>query len=177
MLVQSHWSYWLISKNLRTVCTRLQRAWLGQLAVSLSPAEPRICRFCMCGSLNSACTWLIEEICRQVFFCNCQLEWDSQRLQIHQKQKWSMESFCSCFHVQMHKPLVHDSPRASIYHQGTEEFRDSPNTTDWPQLVFEGLGTMDQLSKSRTKHNLQAKYRTLQMPLAAGHWLSEGSKS
>ena len=68
MLVQSHWSYWLISKNLRTVCTRLHRAWLGQLAVSLSPAEHRICRFFMCGSLNSACTWLIDEICRQVFF-------------------------------------------------------------------------------------------------------------
>ena len=62
---QSHWSYWLISQNLRTFSC-LQRTWLGQLAVSLSPAEPRICRFCMCGSLNSACTWLIDEICRRV---------------------------------------------------------------------------------------------------------------
>ena len=63
--VQSHWSYWLISQNLRTFSC-LQRTWLGQLAVSLSPAEPRICRFCMCGSLNSACIWLIDEICRRV---------------------------------------------------------------------------------------------------------------
>ena len=54
---------------------------------------------------------------------------------------------CSCFRVQMHKPLVHDSPRASIYHQGTKAsllelrrfmtlgslgFPDSPNTTGWP---------------------------------------------
>ena len=67
--VQSHWSYWLISQNLRTFSC-LQCTWLGQLAVSLSPAEPRICRFCMCGSLNSACIWLIDEICRQVVFCN-----------------------------------------------------------------------------------------------------------
>ena len=99
-----------------------------------------------------------------------------------------MEFCCSCFRVQMHKPLVHDSQRASIYHQGTEasllELRrfmtlrgDSPNTTGWPPLVFQGLAPMDQLSKSRTKTNLQAKYRTPQMPLAARHWFSEGSKS
>ena len=43
-----------------------------------------------------------------------------QKRQIHQKQKWSMAFCCSCFRVQMHKPLVHDSPRASIYHQGTK---------------------------------------------------------
>ena len=42
-------------------------SWLGQLAVSLSPAEPRLCKFWMCRSLNSACTWLIDEICRQAF--------------------------------------------------------------------------------------------------------------
>ena len=115
-----------------------------------------------------------------------------QRRQIHQKQEWSMEFCCSCFRVQMHKPLVHDSQRASIYHQGTEAsllelrrfmtlrglgFPDSPNTTGWPPLVFQGLARMDQLSKSRTKNNLQAKYRTFEMPLAARHWFSEGSKS
>ena len=111
-----------------------------------------------------------------------------QGCQLHQKQEWSMEFCCSCFRVQMHKPLVHDSQRASIYHQGTEasllELRrfmtlrgDSPNTTGWPPLVFQGLAPMDQLSKSRTKTNLQAKYRTPQMPLAARHWFSEGSKS
>ena len=54
---------------------------------------------------------------------------------------------------------------------------DSPNTTGWPPLVFQGLAPMDQLSKSRTKNNLQAKYRIPQMPLAARHWFSEGSKS
>ena len=110
MLIQSHWSQWLISQNLRTFSC-LERTWLGQLAVSLSPAEPRICRFCMCGSLNSACIWLIDEICRQVVFCNCHPEWDQQKLRIQQKQKWSMESCWSWFRVQMHKPLVHDSPR------------------------------------------------------------------
>ncbi len=31
-----------------------------------------------------------------------------------------MEFCYSYFRVQMHKPLVHDSPCASIYHQGTE---------------------------------------------------------
>ena len=66
----------------------------------------------------------------------------------------------------MHKPLVHDLQRASIYHQGTEAsllelrrfmtlrglgFPDSPNTTGCPPLVFQGLAPMDQLSKSRTK--------------------------
>ena len=120
------------------------------------------------------------------------LEGFKQRRQIHQKQEWSMEFCCSCFRVQMHKPLVHDSQRASIYHQGTEAsllelrrfmtlrglgFPDSPNTTGWPPLVFQGLARMDQLSKSRTKNNLQAKYRTFEMPLAARHWFSEGSKS
>ena len=95
-----------------------------------------------------------------------------QRRQIHQKQEWLMEFCCSCFRVQMHKPLVHDSQRASIYHQGTEAsllelgtfmtlrglgVPDSPNTTGWPPLVFQGLAPMDQLSKSRTKNNLQAK--------------------
>ena len=118
--VQSHWSQWLISQNLRTFSC-LQRTWLRQLAVSLSPAEPRICRFCMCGSLNSACIWLIHEICRQVVFWNCHPEWDQQKLRSHGKQKWSMESCWSCFRVQLHKPLVHDSPR--------------PNTTGWPPLV------------------------------------------
>ena len=115
-----------------------------------------------------------------------------QRRQIHQKPEWSMEFCCSCFRVQMHKPLVHDSQCASIYHQGTEAsllelrrfmtlrglwFPDSPNATGWPPLVFQGLAPMDQLSKSRTETNLQAKYRTPQMPLAAHHWFSEGSKS
>ena len=42
-----------------------------------------------------------------------------------------------------------------------------------PPLVFQGLAPMDQLSKSRTKNNLQAKYRTPQMLLAAHHWFSE----
>ena len=74
------------------------------------------------------------------------------RQQIHQKQKWSMEFCCSCFRVQMHKPLVHDL-RCSTYHQGTKaillELRrfvtlgglgvpDSPNTTGLPPLVFQG---------------------------------------
>ena len=105
----------------------------------------------------------------------------------------SMEFCCSCFRVQMHKPLVHDSPCPFIYHQGTEAsllelrrfmtlgsglgFPGSPNTTGWPPLVLQGLAPMDQLSKSRTKNNLQAKYRTPQMPLAARHWFSKGSKS
>ena len=99
-----------------------------------------------------------------------------------------MEFCCSCFRVQMHKPLVHDSQRASIYHQGTEasllELRRFMTlgsglgpTTGWPPLVFQGLAPMDQLSKSRTKNNLQARYRTPQMPLAARHWFSKGSKS
>ena len=56
-------------------------------------------------------------------------------------------------------------------------FPDSPNTTGWPPVVFQGLAPMDQLSKSRTKTNLQAKYRTPRMPLAARRWFSEGSKS
>ena len=60
---------------------------------------------------------------------------------------------------------------------GGAGFRDSPNTTGWPQLAFQGLAPMDQLSKSRTQNNLQAKYRTPQMPVAARHWFSEGSKS
>ena len=60
---------------------------------------------------------------------------------------------------------------------GGAGFRDSPNTTGWPRLAFQGLAPMDQLSKSRTQNNLQAKYRTPQMPLAARHWLSEGSES
>ena len=51
------------------------------------------------------------------------------------------------------------------------------NTTGWPPVVFQGLAPMDQLSKSRTKTNLQAKYRTPRMPLAARRWFSEGSKS
>ena len=103
----------------------------------------------------------------------------------------SMEFCCSRFRVQMHNPLVHDSPCPFIYHQGTEAsllelrrfmtlgsglgFPDSPNTTG--QWYLEGLAPMDQLSKSRTKNNLQAKYRTPQMPLAARHWFSKGSKS
>ena len=87
---------------------------------------------------------------------------------------------------------IHDSQRASIYHQETEAnllelsrfitlhglgSPDSPNTTSWPPLVFQGLAPMDQLSKSRTKTNLQTKYRSPQMPLAARHWFSQGSKS
>ena len=56
-------------------------------------------------------------------------------------------------------------------------FPDSPNTTGWPPLLFKGLAPMDQLSKSRTKNNLQAKRRTPHMPLAADHWFSEGSKT
>ena len=113
-----------------------------------------------------------------------------QRCQIHQKQESSMEFCYSCFRVQMDKPLAHNSLRASIYHQGTEasllELRrfmtlgglgvpDSPNTSGWPPLVCQGLAPMDQLS--RKKNNLQAKCRTPQMPLAARHWFSEGSKS
>ena len=86
----------------------------------------------------------------------------------------SMEFCCSCFRVQMHQPLVHDSLCPFIYHQGTEAsllelrrfmtlgsglgFPYSPNTTGWPPLVFQGLAPMDQLSKSRTKNNLQARY-------------------
>ena len=100
-----------------------------------------------------------------------------------------MEFCCSCFPLQMHKLLVHDAQRASIYHQETEAsllelsrfitlhglgFPDSPNTTGWPPLVFQGLAPMDQLSKSRTKTNLQIKYRTPEMPLAARHWFSQG---
>ena len=63
---------------------------------------------------------------------------------------YSMELCC--------KPWVHDSPRASICHQGTEasllELRrfmtlgglgvpDSPNTTGWPPPTFQGLAHMD----------------------------------
>ena len=44
-------------------------------------------------------------------------------------------------------------------------------------MVFQGLAPMDQLSKSRTKTNLQTKYRTPRMPLAARRWFSEGSES
>ena len=98
-----------------------------------------------------------------------------QGCQIHQKQEWSMKFCYSCFHVQIHKPLVHDSQPASIYHQRSEasllelrgcmtlrglEFPYCPNTTGWPPLVFQGLAPMDQLSKSRTKTHLQATYRT-----------------
>ena len=129
---------------------------------------------------------------RVLAFSFLHISFIGQRCQIHQKQEWSTEFCCSCFRVQMHKPLVHASQRASIYHQGTEAsllelrrfmtlrglgFPDSPNTTGWPPLVVQGLAPMDQLSKSRTKTNLQAKYRTPQMPLAARHWFSEGSKS
>ena len=74
----------------------------------------------------------------------CAKACDEQRRQIHRKQKWSMEFCCSCFRVQMHNPLVHGSPHASMYHQGTQTsllalrklmtlgglgVRDSPNTT------------------------------------------------
>ena len=75
------------------------------------------------------------------------------------------------------QPFVHDPPRASICHQGTEAcllelhrfmtlggsgFPDSPNTIDWPPLAFQGLAPMDQLSKSRTK-------KTSEPPKC--HWL------
>ena len=78
----------------------------------------------------------------------------------------SMEFCCWSFRLQMHKPLVHDSPFSSVYHQGTGPsllelhkfmalsglgFPDSPNTTGWPPRVFQGLAPMDQLSKSTTK--------------------------
>ena len=33
-------------------------------------------------------------------------------------------------------------------------------TGGWPPLAFQGLAPINQLSKSRTKNNLQAKYRT-----------------
>ena len=122
----------------------------------------------------------------------CAKACDEQRRQIHRKQKWSMEFCCSCFRVQMHNPLVRGSPHASMYHQGTEAsllelrklmtlgglgVRDSPNTTGWPPLVFQGLAPMDQWPKSWTTNNRQAKYRTPQMPSAFSHWFSNGSRS
>ena len=55
--------------------------------------------------------------------------------------------------------------------------RDSPNTTGWPPLVFQGLAPMDQRPKSWTTNNRQAKYRTPQMPSAGSHWFSNGSRS
>ena len=103
-----------------------------------------------------------------------------------------LEFCCSCFRVQMHNPLVHGWPHASMYHQGTEAsllelrklvtlgglgVRDSPNTTGWPPLVFQGLAPMDQWPKSWTTNNRQAKYRTPQMPSAGSHWFSNGSRS
>ena len=96
MLIQSHWSHWVISPNLRTVC-RLQRTWLGQLAVSLSPAEPLICRFCMCGSHDSACTWLIDEICRQAFFATA--IWNEINLHNNKCVQASFSSMCACYLV------------------------------------------------------------------------------
>ena len=106
--VQSHWSYWLISQNLRTV-GRLQRTWLGHLTVSLSPAEPRLCKFWMCGSLNSACTWLIDEICRQAFLATA--VWNEINLQTKCVQA-SFSSICVCYQylvrclILVHLPLI-----------------------------------------------------------------------
>ena len=160
----------------------------------VSAAFPYLAKSCACdwgpgplrGSVSDALSFLCGTWACFYAFAHC------RGAKFTKKQEWSMEFCCSCFRVQMHKPLVHDSQRASIYHQGTEAsllelrgfmtlrglgFPDSPNTTGWPPLVFQGLAPMDQLSKSRTKTNLQAKYRTPQMPLAARHWFSEGSKS
>ena len=88
-----------------------------------------------------------------------------QRRQIHQKQKWSMEFCCFCFRVQIHKPLVHDLQRASMNKRRTEasllELR------GFMTLRFPGqskyhwrpdLAPLDQVSRSRTKINLQVKY-------------------
>ena len=67
-----------------------------------------------------------------------------------------MEFLCFCFCAQMHKPLVDDLQRVSIYNQGgklpwtvkNSDFLVSaclhgPKTTGWP-VVFQGLAPMDQ---------------------------------
>ena len=64
--VQSHWSCWIISPNLRTLCRGLQRTLLGQLAMRISDATTRLCEFWTSGNFNSASIWLIG-IRRQVF--------------------------------------------------------------------------------------------------------------
>ena len=64
--VQSHWSHWVISPNLRTICRRLERTLLGQLAMCVSAAKPRFCELGMHRSLNSASNWL-SEIPKQIF--------------------------------------------------------------------------------------------------------------
>ena len=95
----------LCSVTLPTV-SRLQRTWLGQLAVSLSPVEHRLCRFCMCGSHNSACTWLIDEICRQAFFATA--IWNE--INLHKCVQASFSSMCACYLVRslmlVHFPLI-----------------------------------------------------------------------
>ena len=58
-----------VSRSLPSVCRRLQRTLLAQLAMRLSAAEPRLCEHWTCASLNSAntsSTWLIA-IRRQAF--------------------------------------------------------------------------------------------------------------
>ena len=50
----------------------------------------------MCGSLKSACTWLIEEICRQVFFATA--IWNEINLQTKCVQA-SFTSICVCYLV------------------------------------------------------------------------------
>ena len=56
--VQSHWSHWVVSPNLRTICRHLERTLLWQLAMCISAAKPRFCELGMYRSLNSASTWL-----------------------------------------------------------------------------------------------------------------------
>ena len=58
--VQSHWSHWVISPNLRTICRHLERTLVWQLAMCVSAAKPRFCELGMYRSLNSASTWLSE---------------------------------------------------------------------------------------------------------------------
>ena len=73
----------------------------------------------------------------------------------------------SCHHLTLTINKENLSKDQSIVTLGGLGFPDSPNTSGWRPLVFQGLARVDQ----------QAKYRTPQMPLAACHWFSEGSKS
>ena len=49
--VQSHWSHWVISPNLRTVCLCLHGTLLGQLAVFLNAVKPRLSEFLKVSNL------------------------------------------------------------------------------------------------------------------------------
>ena len=95
-----------------------------------------------------------------------------------------MEFCCSCFRVQMHKPLVHESQRASIYHQGTEasllelrrfmtlhgsiikiqdknqppsQIPNPPNAIGCPPLVFRGFKIQIPINITKRPSHVQGK--------------------